>query len=295
MKKIIQFPSWPEVPDFVKVDILHQKTYLVNGVLKTWTGDFLDIHSAICIQEGAKISPALLGSCPSLDKKTALEALEAAVGSYDKGRGVWATATVKTRCDALSRFAKLMKEKRTELTKWLVWEIGKSWTDSEKEVDRTLLYISDTIEALKNLDRESSRLKKEDSIYAQIRRGPLGVVLCMGPFNYPLNETFATLIPALIMGNSVILKPAKNGILLLHPLLEGFRDCFPAGVINVIYGHGKETVGPIMETGKIDVFAFIGSSKIANTLKKAHPRPNRLRSVLGLEAKIQPSFYRIVQ
>ena len=285
MKKIIQFPSWPEVPDFVKVDILHQKTYLVNGVLKTWTGDFLDIHSAICIQEGAKISPALLGSCPSLDKKTALEALEAAVGSYDKGRGVWATATVKTRCDALSRFAKLMKENRTELTKWLVWEIGKSWTDSEKEVDRTLLYISDTIEALKNLDRESSRLKKEDSIYAQIRRGPLGVVLCMGPFNYPLNETFATLIPALIMGNSVILKPAKNGILLLHPLLEGFRDCFPAGVINVIYGHGEETVGPIMETGKIDVFAFIGSSKIANTLKKAHPRPNRLRSVLGLEAK----------
>jgi glyceraldehyde-3-phosphate dehydrogenase (NADP+) len=87
------------------------------------------------------------------------------------------------------------------------------------------------------------------------------------------------------MGNPVILKPAKYGILLLSPLLEAFRTSFPKGVINIIYGHGKDTVGTIMETGKVDVFAFIGSSKTANTLKKLHPKPNRLRSVMGLEAK----------
>ena len=136
--------------------------------------------------------------------------------------------------------------------------------DSEKEFDRTVDYIIDTIAALKDLDRDSSRLKKEQGIYAQIRRGPLGVVLCMGPYNYPLNETFCTLIPALIMGNPVILKPAKYGILLLSPLLEAFRVSFPKGVINIIYGHGKDTVGTIMETGKVDVFAFIGSSKTSN-------------------------------
>jgi glyceraldehyde-3-phosphate dehydrogenase (NADP+) len=107
----------------------------------------------------------------------------------------------------------------------------------------------------------------------------------MGPYNYPLNETFALLIPALIMGNCVILKPARFGVLLLHPLLEAFRDSFPKGVINIIYGHGKDTIGTLMETGKIDVFGFIGSSRTANVLKKQHPRPNRLRSVLGLEAK----------
>jgi glyceraldehyde-3-phosphate dehydrogenase (NADP+) len=58
----------------------------------------------------------------------------------------------------------------------------------------------------------------------------------MGPYNYPLNETFTTLIPALIMGNTVVFKPAKFGVLLIRPLLEAFRDSFPAGVINVIYG-----------------------------------------------------------
>ena len=52
----------------------------------------------------------------------------------------------------------------------------------------------DTIEALKGLDRISSRLEIREGIIGQIRRGPLGVVLCMGPFNYPLNETFTTLV-----------------------------------------------------------------------------------------------------
>ena len=64
----------------------------------------------------------------------------------------------------------------------------------------------------------------EEGIIAQIRRAPLGVVLCMGPFNYPLNETFTTLIPALIMGNTVIVKPPKLGVLLYGPLLKAFRD-----------------------------------------------------------------------
>jgi glyceraldehyde-3-phosphate dehydrogenase (NADP+) len=107
----------------------------------------------------------------------------------------------------------------------------------------------------------------------------------MGPFNYPLNETFTTLIPALIMGNTVVFKPAKYGVLLVKPLLEAFRDSFPAGVINIIYGRGRDTVGALMETGKIDVFAFIGTNKGANELKRLHPKPHRLRSILGLDAK----------
>src|SRR3546814_20337161 len=96
----------------------------------------------------------------------------------------------------------------------------------------------------------------------------MGVALCMGPYNYPLNETFTTLIPALIMGNTVVFKPAKFGVLLIRPLLEAFRDSFPAGVINVIYGRGRETVSALMASGKIDVFAFIGPPKGAADLKK---------------------------
>ncbi len=104
-------------------------------------------------------------------------------------------------------------------------------------------------------------------------------------FNYPLNETFTTLIPALIMGNTVVFKPPKLGVLLYRPLLEALRDSFPKGVINTVYGEGQKVVGPLMKSGKIDVLAFIGTSPVADILKHQHPKPHRLRCVLGLEAK----------
>ncbi len=56
-------------------------------------------------------------------------------------------------------------------------------------------------------------------------------------------------------------------------------------MINVIYGRGRETVGALMESGSVDLFAFIGTNKGASDLKKLHPRPHRLRAVLGLDAK----------
>jgi glyceraldehyde-3-phosphate dehydrogenase (NADP+) len=166
-----------------------------------------------------------------------------------------------------------------------MWEIGKPLPEAEKEFDRTMDYIRDTIDALKDLDRVSSRFVIEQGVIGQTRRAPLGVVLCMGPFNYPLNETFTTLIPALIMGNTVVFKPPKLGVLLHQPLLEAFRDSFPKGVFNTVYGKGQTVITPLMQSGKLDVLAFIGSSRVADSLKRQHPKPHRLRSVLGLEAK----------
>ncbi|MEZ0371026.1 MAG: aldehyde dehydrogenase family protein, partial [Candidatus Sericytochromatia bacterium] len=161
----------------------------------------------------------------------------------------------------------------------------KTRADAGKEFDRSVDYLVDTIEALKDLDRASSRFQIEQGIVAQSRRAPLGVTLCMGPFNYPLNETFTTLFPALIMGNPVVFKPPKHGVLLYEPILELFQSCFPPGVINTVYGDGAKIIGPLMTSGKIEVLAFIGSAKVANILKKQHPAPHRLRCVLGLGAK----------
>ena len=178
-----------------------------------------------------------------------------------------------------------MKTKREEVIKLLMWEIGKNLLDSEKEFDRTVDYIYETIEAYKQIDRDSAKFEKNSSVYAHIRRGPIGVVLCLGPYNYPLNETFTLLIPALIMGNTVIFKPAKLGVLLISPLMEAFQSSFPKGVVNIVYGRGRVLATPIMQTGKIDALALIGNSTSANALQAIHPKGNRLRMVLGLEAK----------
>lgn len=280
------FPTADTIPENVSPGLpIHQKEYLINGVMRTWDGPLAKVVSPIYLRTEQGLEQVELGSHPLLSREVALEAVDAAYAAFGQGRGLWPNLSVKKRVESMHKFVLGMEKKREPIVKLLMWEIGKTRTDAEKEFDRTIQYIYDVMEELKDLNRENAQLQKEDSIYAQIRRSPLGVALCMGPYNYPLNETFATLIPAIIMGNTVVFKPAKFGVLLIQPLLELFREHFPKGVVNVIYGEGREIIGPIMETGKIDVFAFIGTSKAANIIKKQHPKPNRLKSVLGLEAK----------
>ncbi|MFL6667038.1 MAG: NADP-dependent glyceraldehyde-3-phosphate dehydrogenase, partial [Burkholderia ambifaria] len=182
-------------------------------------------------------------------------------------------------------FTKQMVARREQIVTLIMWEIGKNLPDSQKEFDRTVDYIRATIDALRDLDNSNSRFLIVEGTIGQIRRTPLGVVLCMGPYNYPLNETFATLIPALIMGNTMVFKPPKFGVLLFAPLLEAFRSAFPKGVINTVYGKGSEVVPMLLESGKVNVLTLIGSSKVADHLKKMHPKVNRLRAILGLDAK----------
>ncbi|WP_109514620.1 NADP-dependent glyceraldehyde-3-phosphate dehydrogenase [Pseudomonas ovata] len=280
------FPNADQIPDIWRPGpAIEQREYLVDGLLESWPGALAPVRSPISLRHGDTLEPVILGSTPLMDAETAMTALDAAVRAYDRGQGAWPTLRVVERIQHVETFLKRMREQREAVVKLLMWEIGKNLKDSEKEFDRTCDYIVDTINALKELDRRSSRFELEQDTLGQIRRVPLGVTLCMGPYNYPLNETFTTLIPALIMGNTVVFKPAKFGVLLIRPLLEAFRDSFPAGVINVIYGRGRETVSALMATGKIDVFAFIGTNKAASDLKKLHPRPHRLRAALGLDAK----------
>lgn len=280
------FPTAAEIPERYRPgEPIVQREYLVNGELRDWGGPLATVRSPIFLKTENGDEQVQLGSTPLLDADAALTALDAAVQAYDHGQGAWPTMRVAERIQHVETFLARMRQQREAVVKLLMWEIGKNLKDSEKEFDRTCDYMVDTIEALKELDRRSSRFELEQGTLGQIRRVPLGVALCMGPYNYPLNETFTTLIPALIMGNTVVFKPAKFGVLLIRPLLEAFRDSFPAGVINIIYGRGRDTVSALMASGKVDVFAFIGTHSGASDLKKLHPRPHRLRAALGLDAK----------
>ena len=260
---------------------IHSNKYLVNGVLKHWTGAKAEVYSNIYYENGA---PTLLGSVPDMDTEAANEAINSAVAAFDKGKGDWPTMKVKDRIACMNTFVEKMRPHREEVVRLLMWEIGKTKNDAYKEFDRTIDYILDTIEAYKKLDRKSAKFDNESGILAHIRRSPLGVVLCLGPYNYPLNETFCLLIPALIMGNTTIFKPAKLGVLLITPLLKAFQESFPPGVVNIVFGRGRKIAAPIMQTGFVDVLALIGHSSSAVALQDEHPFKNRLRLILGLEA-----------
>lgn len=266
-----------------KSPFVEYNQYLVNGKITQWDGPKADVYSNIVLTQENK--PTKIGEVPDMDENAALEAIDAAVSAFSRGKGLWPTMKVKDRIACMEKFVKLMATKRDEIVELLMWEIGKNYNDSAKEFDRTIDYIYDTIHAYKELDRKTAKFEKEGDIHAHIRRGPLGVVLCLGPYNYPLNETFCLLIPALIMGNTAIFKPAKLGVLLITPLLEAFKEAFPPGVVNILFGRGRKIASPIMKTGKVDVLSLIGHSSSAVALQDLHPYKNRLRLILGLEAK----------
>ena len=272
-------------PEFTLEQQVDQREFLSDGKMIPWEGQINEVFSPICVKTKDGLQRKRIGSFPVCTEKESMAALDAAVQAFDNGRGEWPTMSVADRIICVENFTKKMIEKKDIVVKLIMWEIGKSYTDSIKEFDRTVEYIYATIDALKDIDRQSSRFEIEQGIIAQIRRSPLGVVLCMGPFNYPLNETFTTLIPALIMGNTLLFKPPKHGTLLHYPLLEAFRTSFPKGVVNTIYGRGNNIVPSLMQSGKINVLTLIGSSKVADELKKLHPKVNRLRAILGLDAK----------
>ncbi|RKS01940.1 NADP-dependent glyceraldehyde-3-phosphate dehydrogenase [Flavobacterium sp. 102] len=269
--------------EFQITSLLNQDTYLVNGELKKWTGETTPVFSTISSTD--HYAPTILGSIPAMGEIEGNEVVDAAVAAYNNGQGLWPTMKVSDRIKCMENFVTQMKATRSEVVKYLMWEIGKSLPDSEKEFDRTVEYIYDTIEDYKELDRDNARFTKTQGVNAMVRRGPLGVVLCLGPYNYPLNETFSLLIPAIIMGNTVIFKPAKHGVLLISPLLTAFQTSFPKGVINIVYGRGRDVASPIMKSGKVDVLGLIGNSKSAIALQDLHPNKNRLRLILSLEAK----------
>jgi glyceraldehyde-3-phosphate dehydrogenase (NADP+) len=282
-----KFVAEDQIPAaFILPAEIHQNEYLVNGEMRQWKGATHTVVSPVCLPgPDGSLQRKVIGTYPVCTVTEAMEALDAAVAAYNYGRGEWPTMPVADRIACMEKFTQKMIEQKDIVVKLIMWEIGKSYTDSVKEFDRTVEYTYATIDAYKDLDRQSSRFDEEQGIVAQVRRSPLGVVLCMGPFNYPLNETFCTLIPAILMGNTVLFKPPKHGTLLHYPLLQAFKECFPKGVVNTIYGRGNVIVTPLMQTGKIDVLTLIGSSKVASQLKKEHPKLNRLRAILGLDAK----------
>ncbi len=260
---------------------LEQRHYLSGGKILEWTGETTSVFTPFQIN-GA---PFRVGSYPKLDAVHALEAAQNAAKAYDNGLGKWPSMSAEDRIDAVSRFCDRLSAEREKISNLIMLETAKPLDACYKEFDRTVEYIQRTLSAYRDMRREDGAEQTvKGGLVTSIERTPLGTVLCLGPFNYPLNETFTSLIPSLLMGNTAVLKPARFGVLLFEPLLEAFQESFPPGVVNVIYGDGAEVITPIMKSGKIDCLAFIGSTKISDIISGAHPEPHRLTKILGLAA-----------
>ncbi|CAK0804848.1 unnamed protein product [Prorocentrum cordatum] len=270
----------PQVAQGTQAPYVDGAKVLVDGKVVPWEGACSDVVSPLFAADGSRV---VIGRQAVFTPEASMAAVEAAARSWARGRGEWAQKSMEQRIATVELAVQKLRERRSQIVEILQWEICKNDADAAKEFDRTMEYIASSIAQLRA--SESTDVVCDGGVHAILRRSPVGVMMNLGPMNYPFNETYATLIPALLCGNSVVMKIPNLGGLAHVLTMEVYAECFPKGVVNFVAGRGRDTMPPIMRSGKVDLFAFIGSSKAADSLIREHPQPHRLRSLLSLDGK----------
>ncbi|MCX7882639.1 MAG: aldehyde dehydrogenase family protein [Brevinematales bacterium] len=170
------------------------------------------------------------------------------------------------RIEIMLRAAEILKTHREEMAKTIVLESGKPISVAFSEVDATIERLHLVLEEVRVLYGEylpGEWVKDTKGKFAIVKRRPLGVVAAIAPFNYPLFIGAAKIIPALLAGNTVVVKPASDtplSLILFVRILE--KAGIPQGSIHVITGSGKE-VGDILVTHPlVRAISFTGSTQV---------------------------------
>mmetsp|Transcript_44108 Transcript_44108/g.68720 ORF Transcript_44108/g.68720 Transcript_44108/m.68720 type:complete len:557 (-) Transcript_44108:242-1912(-) len=257
----------------------------IGGKKAEWKGETTQVTSPII--DSSTGCRAVIGRVAALGEKEAVDAVEAAVVAWDKGQGKWPQMSLASRISTVKRYIELLQGARESIVSALMWEICKNTADACSEFDRTMKFVDSVVESLENSDdtEKFGKWTTVSGVSGRVRRGPVGVTMMLAPFNYPLNEMYAMMIPALLMGNVIVLKlPTVGG--LAHILTaEAIASAFPPGVVNFVTGAGRKTMGPIMKTGSVDCLGFIGGAKAMDALIVQHPNPHRLKIFSQLEGK----------
>lgn len=205
--------------------------------------------------------------------------------------GCWRDTPINARAEILRKAAKIMTDYSKSLGEILMKEIGKPLNDAVSEIIRTAEIF--------NMTADSGSLMGGETIMGDAFEGftrekisltyrvPLGVVLCIGPFNYPFNLTGSKIAPALIAGNSIVMKPSTQGsITPLHfgVILE--KAGVPPGVFNIITGRGSDVGDYLVSHPLVDMVCFTGSSETGKKLAKTAGMKPLLLELGGKDAAI---------
>lgn len=253
---------------------------LINGKwISSSSGRFLDIKSPL--------DNSLLGRVPAMTREDVDIAIETAREAQMK----WKSVTINERAEILYKAADILLENIDELSEIMMMEIAKDRKSCRSEISRTADFIKFTADTAKNLSGESipgdSFPGFKNNKISVVRREPLGVVLAISPFNYPINLSASKIAPGLIAGNSVVLKPATQGSLCGLYLVRVFEEAgVPAGVLNIVTGKGSE-IGDYITTHKgINFINFTGSTEIGVRISKMTSMVPLLMELGGKDAAI---------
>lgn len=203
----------------------------------------------------------------------------------------WTQLPIKERADILRKAATIMIEFSDSLGRLLMREIGKPLNSAISEIKRTADIFNATADSASQLTGETMRGDLlDESARGKISltyRVPLGVVLCIGPFNYPFNLTGSKIAPALLAGNAVVMKPSTQGsITALHFGAILSEAGVPPGTFNAITGYGSEIGDHLTSHPSIDMISFTGSSETGKRIAQSAGMKPLLLELGGKDAAI---------
>lgn len=231
---------------------------LVNGKWKSSEQE-ITIYSPINQEE--------LGTVPAMTQTEADEAMKAARAALP----AWRALSAVERAAYLHKTAAILERDKEEIGTILAKEVAKGIKAAIGEVVRTadlIRYAAEeglriTGQAMEGGGFEATSKNK----LAVVRREPVGIVLAIAPFNYPVNLSASKIAPALIAGNVVMFKPPTQGSISGLLLAKAFEEAgIPAGVFNTITGRGSEIGDYIIEHKEVNFINFTGSTPIGERI-----------------------------
>ncbi|MFH0864410.1 MAG: aldehyde dehydrogenase family protein [Candidatus Gottesmanbacteria bacterium] len=232
-------------------------------------GEWLTSKSGKTVDIFSPVTDEIVGKIQSLNQAEIDEAMEAAFWAQQ----IWQKTPLEKRARILHLAADWLKEHKEYLSNLLILEIGKNIAEAEDEIIRTADLIDYFAEAGRSLQGETldsdSFPGYEKGKQAVISRVPVGVVLSISPFNYPVNLSASKIAPALITGNAVVLKPATYGSLSALHLVEVFRKAgLPPGILNTVTGTGAEIGDYLVTHPRVSMISFTGSSLVGEKIAR---------------------------
>src|SRR5687767_2377325 len=185
------FPTAAEIPETARVrPSEHPACMLIDGKIRTVASEDVQmpIYSRVAVRNGNELDPVLLGYEPKVGTLEANEAVDASNRALAGGNGTWPTSSLAARSAAVEKFAAMLGAQTETIARLLMWEIGKPIASARAEVTRSIDYIKDTIAEMKTLGEGAiyTGVAGKTTHNAKDLMKPLGQVLCVAPFNYPI-------------------------------------------------------------------------------------------------------------
>ena len=227
-----------------------------------------------------------------------------AVESASKTSSLWANTPAPSRGQILYKSLEIFSRRFEELARTITEEEGKPINDSRGEIRRAMNIIEYSAGEGRRLFGHTTPSETPNTMAYTTRR-PLGVVALITPWNFPMAIPAWKLAPALICGNTIVLKPASGTPLSAVKLVEIFEEAgLPAGVLNLITGSGAAIGNHLVEHPKVNAVSFTGSTEIgtdiyargARLLKKVQCEMGGKNAVIVLaDADMDKALASIVQ